>query len=91
MSDEDEEEILNPRDSLCWNCKHGMVLHENDLQTFMQPGIVPGNPFEGQKEEEGVSTVSFEIKKIRSVCFWRANLSPLVFNKVTECNRFESN
>lgn len=90
MSDEDEE-ILRPQDSLCWNCKHGMVLHDSDTQTFMQPGIVPGNPFEGQGEEPGMNQISVEMNKIRSACFWNAKFSPLVFNKVTECNRFEKN
>lgn len=96
MPDEDEEEVVRPQDSKCWTCRHGMVLHENDMQTFMQPSMVPGNPFEGESEEPGMSHMSVEISKIRSVCYWRGNstgsmFSPLVFNKVVECSRYETN
>lgn len=90
MSDEPEE-ALNPQKSLCWKCKHGMALHESETQTFMQPGIVPGNPFEGQGDEPGINQVSLEMDKVRSVCFWNAKFSPLVFGRVTECSRYEDN
>lgn len=96
MSDEedDDEKVLTPQDSKCWTCKHGMVLNEHDLQTFVQPGMVQGNPFDGgDAESPGFTQMSVDIKKVRSVCFWRTQnsqqiVSPLIFNVVTECSRY---
>ena len=72
-----------------------MCLQDNDTQSFFQPGIVEGNAFDGQPESEGMTEVSFPTSKIRSVCFWRSvmnqTMSPLVFNVVTECSRYEKN
>jgi hypothetical protein len=93
MSESDEEE-LTPQDSKCWNCKHGMVLFEKDLQTFVQSGVVPGNQFDGEDDKPGFTQMSVDLSKVRSVCFWRSQtgqqiVSPLVFNVVTECSRYE--
>lgn len=93
---DDDDEQLVPKDSKCWNCKHGMVLQERDLQTFVQPGIVPGNSFDGEPDQPGFSQMSIDLKKVRSVCFWRSAtnqqiVQPLIFNVVTECSRHESN
>jgi hypothetical protein len=89
----ENEEVAKPQDSKCWNCKHGMVLFEQDLQTFVQPGIVPGDPFDGEEDKPGFTQMSVDLSKVRSVCFWRSQagpiVSPLVFNVVTECSRYE--
>lgn len=98
MSDDDDDEVsFKPEDSKCWTCKHGMCLQEKDMQQFYQPGIVPGNAFEGQQDEQGMSEVTIDMTKVRSVCFWRPNsangsvFSPLVFNQVKVCSRYEKN
>jgi len=97
MHDDDEEEDVTPQQSRCWTCRHGMTLQENDVQIFMQPEMIQGNPFDGDNAESpGVSQISIDIQKVRSVCFWRSQpgqsiVSPLVFNVVTECSRYEKN
>jgi len=59
--------------------------------------MIQGNPFDGDNAESpGVSQISIDIQKVRSVCFWRSQpgqsiVSPLVFNVVTECSRYEKN
>lgn len=95
MQDDQEEEII-PQNSKCWNCMHGMVLQDKELQSFFQPGVVEGDAFESKPDQPGMTEVSFPVKKIRSVCFWRSNMSgntisPLVFSLVEECSRYESN
>ena len=93
MSNDDEDDNLKPKDSKCWTCKHGMCLQEKDLQSFFQPGMVEGDPFEGKPEQPGMTEATFPTYKVRSVCFWRPTdakmLSPLVFNLVTECSHYE--
>lgn len=91
---DDEDVALQPRDSKCWTCKHGMVLKDREIQTFVQPGTVPGNSFTEEPEQPGLSSISIDMNKVRSVCFWRSAatqgmISPLVFNVVTECSRYE--
>lgn len=94
QDDEDDDKILTPQESKCWTCKHGMTLQEHDLQTFVQPGMVQGDPFDGgAAESPGFTQMSVDINKVRSVCFWRSQagqqiVSPLIFNVVTECNRY---
>lgn len=88
MSNE-EDEKLDSKSSLCWKCKHGLSINQSDMQSFFSPSMTPGNDFEGETDQPGVSEVRFHTQKATSVCFWRPNLAPLIFNHVTECNRYE--
>ena len=90
MPDDDEEVELTPQDSKCFTCKHGMALHDKDVQTFVQPGMVPGNKFTDEDDQPGVTQMSIDMTKVRSVCFWRAHMAPIIFNVVTECSRYEA-
>lgn len=94
MSDEnEEEEILLPAASKCNTCKHGMCILDQDIQSIVQPTKIEGNSFEGMGEEEGFSQTSFEMKKTRSICFWRpegvAATTPIIFSVISECSRYE--
>lgn len=96
MSDEDEDDKpLTPQDSKCNTCKFGLCLEDKDIQSFFQPGMVEGNSFDSEPEKPGLNQVSFAMMKVRSVCFWRpagmqtGMISPLVFNCVSECSKYE--
>lgn len=91
---DDEERDVTPQESKCWTCKHGFCLQEKDIQSFFQPGLVDGNPFENRPDQPGMTEVTFPISKIRSICFWRPAhinqmVAPVVFNQIMECSRYE--
>lgn len=96
MSDE-QEEVPIPQNSKCYTCRHGFVLADKDIQSFFQPAMVEGNGFDGQPDQPGLNQMEFPIEKIRSICFWRpaalqtGMISPLIFNCVTECSKYEKN
>lgn len=97
MPEEDEDGPLEITESKCNTCRYGLCAKEKDLQVFFQPGMVEGNPFENESAQPGLNQVAFEVEKVRSVCFWRPVgmqhniVSPLLFNCVTDCSKYEAN
>ena len=70
-----------------------MCILDKDIQSIVSPTKIEGNPFNNEEEQEGFSQASFEMKKTRSICFWRpdgvATTTPIIFSVIDECSRYE--
>ena len=95
---------LNARESLCWNCKHGICVHENEEQKVYHKGMslpTDENPFEidegpefqEQSEPDEIIEHDIEQARVKAICFWRPQNSasdhPIVVATVKQCNRFQ--
>lgn len=95
---------LNAKSSLCWTCKHGLCIQEQEEEKILS-GVMTGmpednfmDPFDASTDEEvstnGVVEQIIEHERIKTICFWRPeqikDSPPVLAAKVSQCNRFEA-
>lgn len=97
---------LNAEDSLCWKCKFGLCVREQETERVYHAGMRNMNSdddfpnmFEEMTLDEETGEQEFiehivEHQRIKTVCHWKPpgteNSPPILVCKVHQCNRFEA-
>lgn len=95
---------IDAEKSLCWQCKFGVCVQENEQEKVYQPNLggMSSRPiedtfsepsFEEEREvDNDIIEHTIEHERVKTICFWRPDTTkespPILVAKVLKCNRF---